>query len=125
MELPTPLIGNMAHDHQPRKFQFPQREFGKTSIVKRSFQQHGLIAGLGCTMMKTKMLFVHCCLPEQSAHCLEENLYFNRILQLERCHCQNLPSAKHEGSQVNTYRRQVDITNHFSIQIHIISYIIA
>ena len=37
MELPTPLIGNKAH--QPRKFQFPQREFGKTSIVKRSFQQ--------------------------------------------------------------------------------------
>ena len=24
MELPTPLIGNKAH--QPRKFQFPQRE---------------------------------------------------------------------------------------------------
>ena len=37
MELPTPLIGNKAH--QPRKFQFPRREFGKTSIVKRSFQQ--------------------------------------------------------------------------------------
>ena len=34
MELPTPLIGNKAH--QPRKFQFPQYEFGKTSIVKRS-----------------------------------------------------------------------------------------
>ena len=67
MKLPTPLIGNMAYDHQPRKFQFPQREFGKTSIVKRSFQQHGL----GCTMMKTK-IFVHCCLPEQSAHCLEK-----------------------------------------------------
>ena len=32
MELPTPLIDNKAH--QPRKFQFPQREFGKTSIVK-------------------------------------------------------------------------------------------
>ena len=32
MELPTPLIGNKVH--QPRKFQFPQREFGKTSIVK-------------------------------------------------------------------------------------------
>ena len=32
MELPTPLIGNKAH--QPRKFQFPQHEFGKTSIVK-------------------------------------------------------------------------------------------
>ena len=54
MELPTPLIGNKAH--QPRKFQFPQREFGKTSIVKRSFQQpNGSIAGLGCTMMKTKI----------------------------------------------------------------------
>ena len=37
MELPTPLIGNKAH--QPRKFQFPQREFGKISIVKCSFQQ--------------------------------------------------------------------------------------
>ena len=38
MELPTPLIGgNKAH--QPCKFQFPQREFGKTSIVKCSFQQ--------------------------------------------------------------------------------------
>ena len=29
MELPTPLIGNKAH--QPRKFQFPQCEFGKIS----------------------------------------------------------------------------------------------
>ena len=37
MEFPTPLIGNKAH--QPHKFQFPQREFGKTSIDKRSFQQ--------------------------------------------------------------------------------------
>ena len=54
MELPTPLIGNKAH--QPRKFQFPQCEFGKTSVVKRSFQQpNGLIAGRGCTMMKTKI----------------------------------------------------------------------
>ena len=35
MEFPTPLIGNKAH--QPHKF--PQREFSKTSIVKRSFQQ--------------------------------------------------------------------------------------
>ena len=32
MKLLTPLVGNKVH--QPRKFQFPQREFDKTSIVK-------------------------------------------------------------------------------------------
>ena len=35
MELPTPLIGNKAH--QPRKFQFPQREL--LSRRSMSFQQ--------------------------------------------------------------------------------------
>ena len=70
MELPTPLIDKA---HQPRKFQFPQREFGKTSIVKCSFQQQ----------------------------------WFD---------CQ--PWLHYDEDQV-------DITNHFSIQIHIISYIIA
>ena len=69
MELPTPLIGNKAH--QPRKFQFPQREFGKTSIVKRSFQKQ----------------------------------WFDR------------------WSWLHYDEDQVDITNHFSIQIHIINYI--
>ena len=70
MELPTPLIDKA---HQPRNFQFPQREFGKTSIVKRSFQQQ----------------------------------WFD---------CQ--PWLHYDEDHV-------DITNHFSIQIHIISYIIA
>ena len=36
-QLPTPVIGNKAY--QPRTFQFSQREFGKTSIVKQSFQR--------------------------------------------------------------------------------------
>ena len=34
--LPTPAIGDKAH--QPSSFHFPQRVFGKTSMVKRSFQ---------------------------------------------------------------------------------------
>ena len=35
--LPTPAIGDKAH--QPSSFHFPQRVFGKTSMVKRSFQR--------------------------------------------------------------------------------------
>lgn len=33
---PTPAIGDKPH--QPRSFCFPQRKFGKTLVVKRSFQ---------------------------------------------------------------------------------------
>ena len=33
--------------HQPKSFDFPKRSFGKKVIVKRSFQAHGLIGGLG------------------------------------------------------------------------------
>ena len=36
-QLPTPVIGDKAH--QPHTFRSPQREFGKSSVVKRSFQQ--------------------------------------------------------------------------------------
>ena len=36
-QLPTPAIGDKPH--QPSFFHFPQREFGKTSVVKRSFQR--------------------------------------------------------------------------------------
>ena len=35
-KLPTPLISNKAH--QPRSFKFPKSDFGKTSVVKSSFQ---------------------------------------------------------------------------------------
>lgn len=35
--LPTPAIGDRAH--QPSSFHFPHREFGKASVVKRSFQR--------------------------------------------------------------------------------------
>ena len=44
MKLPTPLIGNKAH--QPRKLQFPQREFGKISIVKRSGVSAAMVRSL-------------------------------------------------------------------------------
>ena len=36
-QLPTQVIGDKPH--QPSFFHFPQREFGKTSVVKRSFQR--------------------------------------------------------------------------------------
>ena len=35
--LPAPAIGDMAH--QPSCFLFPQRDFGKMSVVKRSFNR--------------------------------------------------------------------------------------
>ena len=35
--LPVPAIGDKPH--QPSCFRFPQRDFGKTSVVKRSFQR--------------------------------------------------------------------------------------
>jgi len=47
-QLPTPVIGNKAH--QPCTLQFPQCELGKTSMV--SLCQ---IAGHGCPMMKIKI----------------------------------------------------------------------
>ena len=34
--LPTPEVGE--NPHQPSDFNFPKREFGKSTIVKRSFQ---------------------------------------------------------------------------------------
>ena len=37
-KLSTPEIGDKPH--QPSNFHFPQREFGKTSVVKRSFQHN-------------------------------------------------------------------------------------
>ena len=36
-QLPTPVIGKKPH--QPSFFHLPQRKFGKTSVVKRSFQR--------------------------------------------------------------------------------------
>ena len=36
-KLSTPVIGNKAH--QPCSCKFPQRDFGKTSVVRRSFQR--------------------------------------------------------------------------------------
>ena len=35
-KLPTPIIGNKAH--QPHSFKFPKHDFGKTSVVKCLFQ---------------------------------------------------------------------------------------
>ena len=50
MTAPILVIGNKAY--QPRTFQFSQREFGKTLIVKINdhFRGNGSIAGLGYIM---------------------------------------------------------------------------
>ena len=76
MELPTPLNGNKAH--QTRKFQFPQHEFGKTSIVKCSFQQQWFNRWLWLHYDEDQDLaFCFSCIVAyqnnqlQSAHCLE------------------------------------------------------
>ena len=55
IEVSIPLNGNKAY--QLRKFKLPQREFGKTSIIKCSFQlsSNGSIAGLGHAIMTTKI----------------------------------------------------------------------
>ena len=43
-----PLIGNKAH--QPGKFRFPQREFGRDPQLSARFSSNGSIAGLGCDL---------------------------------------------------------------------------
>ena len=85
MELPTPLIGNKVH--QPCKFQFPQCEFGKISIVKPElFQQQWFDCWPWLHYDEDQDLaFCFSCIVAyqnnqlQSAHCLEKT-YFNRVL---------------------------------------------
>jgi len=75
-QLPTPVIGNKAH--QPCMYvatlQFLQCEFSKTSLVKHSFYVAAIvsvIAGRGCTVMKTKILpsvfMCHCSLEQPAS----------------------------------------------------------
>ena len=91
MELPTPLIGNKAH--QPRKFQFPQCQFGKTSIVKRSFQQPSEDQDLA---------FCFSCIVAyqnnqlQSAHCLEKTFISTGFSNWKDAIAK---FTKHEGSR--------------------------
>ena len=61
-QLPTPVIGNKAY--QPHTFQFPQHKFGKTSIVKRSFQRQWFNHWFWHRPRPCFLLFMHHCLPK-------------------------------------------------------------
>ena len=68
VRLSTPVIGYSAH--QPRQHRFPQREFGKTSIIKHSFQQQWFDRWPWlhfCEQQDLTLFFMHQCLPKQSA----------------------------------------------------------
>ena len=74
--LPTPVIGNKAY--QPRTFRFPQCEFGKTSIVKWSFQRQCFDCWFWLHYdIDRDLAFCYSCIVAyqnnqlQSAHCLE------------------------------------------------------
>ena len=96
MELPTPLIGNKAH--QPRKFQFPQRELLSRRSV--SFQQQWFDRWPWLHCDKDQDLgFCFSCIVAyqnnqlQSAHCLEKTFISTGFsVQLERCHTEFKPS---------------------------------
>ena len=101
MELPTPLIGNKAH--QPRKFQFPQHEFGKTSIVKRSFQQQWFDRWPWLHYDEDQDLaFCFSCIVAyqnnqlQSAHCLEKTFISTGFSNWKDAIAK---LTKHEGSR--------------------------
>ena len=76
-QLPTPAIGDKPH--QPSFFHFPQREFGKTSVVKRSFQRQWFDRWSWLHYDEDRDLaFCFTCVVAyqnnhlQSAHCLEQ-----------------------------------------------------
>ena len=75
--LPTPAIGDRGH--QPSSFHFPQRELGKTSVVKRSFQRKWFERWSWLHYDEDRDLaFCFVCVAAyqknllQSAHCLEQ-----------------------------------------------------
>ena len=99
--LQTPTIGDKAH--QPSLFHFPQREFGKTSVVKRSFQRNwfdrwswlhydedrDLAFCFTCVVAYQKNLL-------QSAHCLEQTFISTGFSNWKDA---TAKFSKHEGSQ--------------------------
>ena len=73
-QLSTPVIGSSAN--QPRQHRFPQREFGKTSVVKRSFQQQWF----------DRWPWLHYCEEKDLAFCFScISVYQNNQLQAVHC----------------------------------------
>ena len=81
-KLSTPEIGDKPH--QPSNFHFPQHEFGKTSVVKRSFNIIGSKGGHGSTMMKNKILrfVLHVLLPTRIIPCIISLVWRKRLFPL-------------------------------------------
>ena len=101
MELPTPLIGNKAH--QPRKFKFLQREFGRTSTVTCSFQQQWFNRWPWLHYDEDKDLafcfsyvVAYQNKPLQSAHCLEKIFISTGFFKWKDAIAK---FTKHEGSR--------------------------
>ena len=99
--LPTPAIGDKAH--QPCAFHFPQREFGKKSVVKRSFQSQWFgrwpwlhydeeqdLAFCYMSVVAYQNNHLH------SAHCLERTFISTGFSNWKDA---TAKFAKHEGSQ--------------------------
>ena len=96
-----PEIGD--EPHQPRSFRFPQREFGKTSVVKRSFQQQwfkcwswlhydedqGIAFCFVCVAAYQRNLLT-------SAHCMEKTFISTGYSNWKDT---TTKFAKHEGSR--------------------------
>ena len=76
-KLSTPEIGDKPH--QPSNFRFPQREFGKTSVVKRSFQHNWF----------QRWPWLHYYEEQDLAFCFTCIFaYKNWLLILKGCYCQ-------------------------------------
>lgn len=97
--LPTPVIRNKA---QSSTFQFPLREFGKSSIVKRSFQQQWFDRWPWIHYNADRDLaFCYSCITAyqnnllQSAHCLESTFISTGFSNWKDAVAK---FSKHEGS---------------------------
>ena len=100
-QLPTPAIGDKPH--QPSFFHFPQREFGKASVVKRSFQRQWFDRWSWLHYDEDRDLaFCFTCVVAylnnhlQSAHCLEQTFISSGFSNWKDA---TAKFAKHEGSR--------------------------
>ena len=57
--------------NQPRHFKFPKREFVPPQSPKEVFNPHGLIGGLGCTIMNREIWPFVICVNKQLKKIIE------------------------------------------------------
>ena len=103
-KLSTPEIGDKPH--QPSNFHFPQREFGKTSVVKRLFQHNSFQRWPWLHYDEEQgscvLFFSHVLLPTRIITCILSLVWRRRLFPLaSRTGRMDAIAkfSKHEGSQ--------------------------